>query len=188
MHPAARALRACGLPDGDGQTRIVRAGGCDGSFVCRVVLGDEALGNDEQLLEIHIGYLVEHGLALAGGAQSHGGLERLADALIGACLFENAVDVVSHGDERIPPGHLGIVERVLGKGLVHLIEHDVARIVPGAMGHGEPDLIAGEGEDGREHLGQGIEDQEQSCLRAPALKAVAAGAVEPVLDDIKVEV
>ena len=56
------------------------------------------------------------------------------------------------------------------------------------MGHGEPDLIAGEGEDGREHLGQGIEDQEQRCLRAPALKAVAAGAVEPVLDDIKVEV
>ena len=56
------------------------------------------------------------------------------------------------------------------------------------MGHGEPDLVAGEGEDGREHLGQRIEDQEERGLCAAALEAVSAGAVEPVLDDIEVEV
>ena len=56
------------------------------------------------------------------------------------------------------------------------------------MGHSKPDLIAGEGEDGREHLGQGIEDQEQCGLGAAALEAVLAGAIESVLDDIEVEV
>ena len=56
------------------------------------------------------------------------------------------------------------------------------------MGHRQPDLIAGEGEDGREHLGQGVEDEEQRGLGRAALEAVCLLAVEPVLDDVEVEV
>ena len=55
------------------------------------------------------------------------------------------------------------------------------------MGHGQPDLIAGEGEDRRKHLGHRVEDQVQCGLGAAAGQAVAAIAVQAVLDDIQIE-
>ena len=55
------------------------------------------------------------------------------------------------------------------------------------MRHGQPDLVAGEGEDRREHLCHAVEDEEQRRLCAAALEAVALLAVEAVLDDVEVE-
>ena len=188
MHPAAGALDAGGFLDGHGQAVVVRAGGGHGLGVDLVILGDETLGDDQQLLQIHAREPVDDGPALALCAQGDGGLKGLADALVGAGALQNAVYVVPDGDERVPIGHGGLVEGVLGEGLVHLVEHDVPRVVLGAVGHRQPDLIAGEGEDGREHLGQGVEDEEQRGLSRAALEAVCLLAVEPVLDDVEIEV
>ena len=169
VHPAARALGTCGLLDGDRQAAVAAALSGDGLGIDIVVLGDEALGNDEQLLKIHVLYLIDNGLALALGAQRDRRFKGLADALCGAGLLQNAVDVIPDGDERIPLCHCGVVERVLGEGLIHLVEQDVARVIAVAVGHCQPDLVAGEGEDGREHLGEGVEDDKQCGLSAAAL-------------------
>ena len=120
--------------------------------------------------------------------QGDGSLKGLADALCAAGSLENAVYIVSHGDESVPLCHLVIVESVLGEGLVHLVEHDIADIVALTVRHRKPDLVAGECEDGGEHLGHGVEDEVQSGLGAAALETVTLLAVEPVLDDVEIEV
>ena len=55
------------------------------------------------------------------------------------------------------------------------------------MGHGLPDLVAGEGQNGGEHLGHAVQDQVQRGLGAAALQAVALLTVEPILDDVQIE-
>ena len=157
-------------------------------FVVGVVVRDEALGHNEELRKVHVGHGLE-GLfrALVSGAQDNGGLKGLADALGAAGGLQHTVDVVAQGDEGVPLRHLFVGEGVVGEGLVHAVEQDVARVVPGAVRHGLPDLVAGEGEDRGEHLGHGVEDQEQGGLGAAALQAVALLAVEAVLDDVEVE-
>ena len=55
------------------------------------------------------------------------------------------------------------------------------------MGHGLPDLVAGEGQDGGEELGQGVQNEPQGGLGGAAQQAVLLLAVQPVLDDVQVE-
>ena len=55
------------------------------------------------------------------------------------------------------------------------------------MRHGLPDLVAGEAQDGRKELCDGVQDQIQGRLSRTALKAVLLLAVQPVLDDVQIE-
>ena len=55
------------------------------------------------------------------------------------------------------------------------------------MRHGQPDLITGEGQDGGEQLGHGVQDQVQGGLGAAALQTILLLTVEPVLDDVQIE-
>ena len=55
------------------------------------------------------------------------------------------------------------------------------------MRHRLPDLVAGEGQDRAEELGQGVEDQVHRGLSRAALDAVARLAVEAVLQNVQIE-
>ena len=117
----------------------------------------------------------------------HVGLKALADLLLGAGGFEHAVDDGAHLGELLPVGHLLSGEGVGREGLVHLVEHHVARVVLAGVRHGEPDLIAGESEDRRKELGKRVEREVQRGLRAAAGQAVRTVAVEAILHDIEIE-
>ena len=117
----------------------------------------------------------------------HVGLQALADDLRRAGLLERAVDGGADLDDVLPARHGLGVERVGGEGLVHVVEHHVARVVLGGVRHGEPDLIAGEGEDGREELGKGREREVERGLGTAALGGVRRLAVQAVLHNIEVE-
>ena len=117
----------------------------------------------------------------------HVGLEALADLLLGAGGLEHAVDHGTHLGKLLPVGHLLFGEGVGGEGLVHLIEHHVARVILGGVRHGEPDLVAGEGENGRKEFCERVEREVERGLRAAAGEAVLLVAVEAVLHDIEVE-
>ena len=56
------------------------------------------------------------------------------------------------------------------------------------MGHGQPDLVAGEAQDGGHDLGDGVQDQVEGRLGAAAGQAVLLLAVQAVLDDVQIEV
>ena len=188
MHPAARALDARSLNDGNVQAGIVGTGAADRLGLLAILILDEALGDDEQLGQVHAADLIEQltaGLVL--GVEPDGSLQRLADALGRAGGFKHSVDIVAQGDEFVPAGKRLVGKRVLREGLVHLVEHDVALVVALAVRHRLPDLIAGEGEDRGKHFGHAVEDQVQSGLRTAALEAVLALAVQSVLDNIKIE-
>ena len=188
MHPAARALHARRLRDGDLQSRIVDALAYDSALGRLVLVGDKALGHDEKLGEIH-GLDSLDGLArgVIHSVQRDGGLQRLADALVRAGGLQHAVDVTAQGDERIPLCKRLRVERVFREGLVHDVQHDVARVVAASVRHCQPYLVAGEGENGGEHLRHAVKDHPQRRLRAAALEAVLRLAVEPVLDNVEIE-
>ena len=55
------------------------------------------------------------------------------------------------------------------------------------MGHGLPDLIAGESQNRGEQLGDRVQDHPQGGLGGAALHAVPALAVQAVLDDVQIE-
>ena len=103
-------------------------------------------------------------------------------------LSRAPLTAVPDGDDRVPLGHGVLVQGVVGEGLVHLVEDHVAAVVAAAVGHGLPDLVAGEGQDGGEQLGHGVQDQVQGGLGGAAAEAVLLLAVQPVLDDVQIEV
>ena len=182
MHPAAGALGALGLGYANGQVRIVDACANLSAFLG---LRPDAVGDDAHLGQIH---------ALAGGAdggvlrrQSDVGFQRLADTLVGTRLFQNAVDVLTQLHDHVPLFHGGVFQRVLGEAFRHLVQQDIPGVITGAMRHGLPDLVAGEGQDGGEQLRHGVQNQEQSALGGAAAQAVLFLAVETILDDVQIE-
>ena len=182
VHPAAGALGALGLADADGQGRVVNAIANLGAFLG---LAPIAGGHDADFCQIH---------TLAGslqgsvvGAQGHMGLQGLADTLVGTGLLKNAVDVLPELHDDVPLLHGGIVQSVTFKALGHLVQQYVAVIVTVPVGHGLPDLITGEGQNGREQLCQCVQNQEQGALGGAAAQAVLLLAVQPILQDIQVE-
>ena len=172
MLPAAGALDAGGVLHGGGEL---------GAH------GHVHMGDDQQVgkkLAIHLG---QEGV-LGGNGQPDLGLQGLADLLLGAGGLQHAVDGGADLDDLVPLRHGGLVQGILGEGLVHLVEHHVAGVVTLAVGHGLPDLVAGKGQDGGHDLGHGIQDQPQGGLGAAALGAVLLVAVQPVLNDVQIEV
>ena len=113
--------------------------------------------------------------------------EALADALVGAGSLQNAVDVRADAQGSLPDGHFGVRQRVVRIRLRHLVQQHVAAVVAVAVRHLEPDLVAGEREDGRKYLRHGIEDDPQRALRRAAGGGICAVAVQAVLDDIEIE-
>ena len=84
------------------------------------------------------------------------GLQGLADLFLVPGVLQHHVHVVPQILHQSPLLHLRRAQRVAGKGPVHLIEDYVAAVLVPAVGHGLPDLITGEGQDGGEQLGHGI--------------------------------
>ena len=171
MLPAARALRAGSFLGGGLHTLADRHLDLrDDQQVCK-------------LLAVHV--CKERVLGRNG--QVHVGFQALADLLLGTGSLEHTVDDGAHVDKLFPVGHLTLGEGVGREGLVHLVEHHVARVVRRGVRHGEPDLIAGEDENGRKELRERVEREVERGLRAAAGKAVCAVAVEAILHDVEVE-
>ena len=143
--PAAGAFRAGGGTDRHG---LLRAH------------GHAHLRDDEQIRQrggVHAGEEI-----IAGGdGEIHLRLQTLADGLVGTRRLQRAVDGGAEGGDARPLRHLLLGERVAVVGLHHLVEQDVAPVVAGAVGHRQPDLVAGERQNGGEETGHGVEDQEQ---------------------------
>ena len=87
----------------------------------------------------------------------------------------------------LPDGHFGVRQRVVRIRLRHLFQQHVAAVVAVAVRHLEPDLVAGEREDGRKYLRHGIEDDPQRALCRASGGGIRAVAVQAVLDDIEIE-
>ena len=182
MHPAAGTLGALGLGDAHGESGVIDAGGH-----LRALLGSGpgAVGDDEYLCQVHARAGLLQRLVL--GVQGDVGLQGLADALIGTGLFQHAVYILTELDNGIPAGH-GLVAEGVGRAVLgHLVQQDVAAVVVLAVGHGLPDLVAGEGQDGGKQPGHGGDDEVQRRLGGAAAQAVLLLAVQTILDDIQVE-
>ena len=184
--PAAGAFAAVRFLDGNQDAREGRAGAGDGIGNGSIV--KQALGDDEQLREIHGTDGSERlGCGIVRSMQGDRRLQRFADAFLGAGGFQHTVDVATQSDERIPLLHCGIVKRIGGEGLIHRVQNNVARIVGSAVRHGQPDLITSEGEDRSEHFRHAAEDQIQSRLCAAPGKARSVFTVKAILNDIQIE-
>ena len=116
------------------------------------------------------------------------GLQRLADPFVRPRQLQHAVDVLAQLHHGVPLVHDRLVQDVVSTAPGHLVEQDIPGVVPLPMGHGLPDLVAGKGQDGGHDLGDGIQDQPQGGLGAAALGAVLLVAVQPVLNDVQIEV
>ena len=114
-------------------------------------------------------------------------LERLADALVGSCRFENAVHIRADLERGVPLCHLLVGQGIGGIGLRHLVKQHISCVILRAVRHLQPDFIAGERENRREDLGHGVENHPQRTLRGPADCGVLAVAVQMVLDDIEIQ-
>ena len=188
VHPAPLALVASGLADFHGEAgevgTLAHSGGGIG-----LRTGDLAVGDDEELCQVQAHHLHQGGRRrVVPSVEGHVGLQGLADFLLGPGGLQHGVHVVAQLFHGGPLLHGGLIQGVVGEGLVHVVEHHVPTIVAAAVGHREPDLIAGEAQDGGHQLGHGVQNQEQGGLGAAALGAVLFLAVQTVLDDVQIEV
>ena len=172
VHPAPLALVASGLADFHGEAgevgTLAHSGGGIG-----LRTGDLAVGDDEELCQVQAHHLHQGGRRrVVPSVEGHVGLQGLADFLLGPGGLQHGVHVVAQLFHGGPLLHGGLIQGVVGEGLVHVVEHHVPTIVAAAVGHREPDLIAGEAQDGGHQLGHGVQNQEQGGLGAAALGAV----------------
>ena len=183
----ARALRALRLGHCDAQAGEVHAL-ADNGTLCGGSLVRADVGDDENFRQVDGLDCVQRGLCiLVACDQRHVRFEALADALVGAGSLQNAVDVRADAQGSLPDGHFGVRQRVVRIRLRHLVQQHVAAVVAVAVRHLEPDLVAGEREDGCKYLRHGIEDDPQRALRRAAGGGIRAVAVQAVLDDIEIE-
>ena len=143
------------------------------------------LRDDEQISQL----LCIHSPASAQlrGGDRHLRLQALPDLLLRPRGLQGRIHRIPDLDKPVPSRHSVLIQSIISKRLVHLIEQDIAPIILRAVGHGLPDFITGKGEDGRENLRDGIQNQPQRRLRAPPGQTVPLLTVEPVLDDIQIE-
>ena len=97
--------------------------------------------------------------------------------LLCACSFKHAVDSGADLDNAIPLCHCFVREGIACEGLGHLVEENIALIIFATVGHGQPNFIAGEAEDGSKHLSQRREHQIEGALRAAAGSGISFIAV-----------
>ena len=167
-----RRREICRRRHSDGQAGEVHAL-ADNGTLCGGSLVRADVGDDENFRQVDGLDCVQRGLCiLVACDQRHVRFEALADALVGA--------------GSLPGGHFGIGERIVRIRLRHLVQQHVAAVVAVAVRHLEPDLVAGEREDGRKYLRHGIEDDPQRALRRAAGGGIRAVAVQAVLDDIEI--
>ena len=176
--PAAGALG--GLVQGDGD------GAGDEAVLALLPLhgpgGDGDLGDDAQGGQIPPGQ--EGGVGLGHG-EGHVGVLGLHEHAGVTGILQGLVHRVAEADQLRPalPGG-----RVQGEGGVvagHVVEQDALGVYALGVLHGVPDLVGGEGQDGGDEPGHAVQDVVQGGLGGAALGLGAA--VEPVLDDIHVE-
>ena len=182
MHPAAGALGALGFGDTHGEL-----GEVDTLSHFSTLLGGRPVagGDDTHLGQVHA--LTGLLQLLAGGLQGDMGLQGLADALVGTGLFQNAVDILAELHDGVPAGH-GLGGQGIGfEALGHLVQQHIAAVIGIPVRHVLPDLVTGEGQNGGEELGHGVQDQEQGSLGGAAAQAVLLLAVQPVLQNVQIE-
>ncbi|CAN4045708.1 30S ribosomal protein S9, partial [Dysosmobacter welbionis] len=119
VHPAPLALVASGLADFHGEAgevgTLAHSGGGIG-----LRTGDLAVGDDEELCQVQAHHLHQGGRRrVVPSVEGHVGLQGLADFLLGPGGLQHGVHVVAQLFHGGPLLHGGLIQGVVGEGLVH---------------------------------------------------------------------
>ena len=107
------------------------------------------LGNDAQIRKRFLGEVPrEIAERVLAELDRYAGFQRLADGLLAAGRFERAVDLVAQGQQAVLLLLLRIVERIRRIGRGHIIQQDIAQVVPFLVRHRLPLPIRGKAQDG----------------------------------------